>query len=103
MIFVVATIELIEGKRHDFLERVRELVPQVRAEKGCVEYSPAIDFPSGIKAQVPQRENVVVMMEKWQDLKSLEAHLTAPHMLEYRQDVKNWVIKTQLWVLQPAL
>jgi quinol monooxygenase YgiN len=103
MIFVVATIELIEGKRYDFVERVRKLVPQVRAEKGCVEYSPAIDFPSGIKGQVPQGENVVVMMEKWQDLKSLEAHLTAPHMLEYRQDVKNWVIKTQLWVLQPAL
>ncbi|HXZ37664.1 MAG TPA: antibiotic biosynthesis monooxygenase family protein, partial [Thermodesulfobacteriota bacterium] len=43
MIYVVATIELAEGKRDDFLKRVRQLVPEVRAEKGCVEYGPAID------------------------------------------------------------
>ena len=102
MIYVVATIELAEGKRDDFLKRVRQLVPEVRAEKGCLEYGPAIDTPTGIKAQMPLRENVVVMLEKWQDVKSLEAHLTAPHMLKYREDVKGMVGKTQLQVLQPA-
>ena len=91
MIYVVATIELAEGKRNDFLKRVRQLVPEVRAEKGCVEYGPAIDVPTGLKAQIPLRENVVVMMEKWEDLKSLETHLTAPHMLKYREDVKGMV------------
>ncbi len=103
MIYVVATIELAEGKRNDFLKRVRQLVPEVRAEKGCMEYGPAIDFPTGMKAQLPVGKNVVAMMEKWEDLKSLEAHLTAPHMLKYREDVKGWVVKTQLQVLQPAL
>jgi quinol monooxygenase YgiN len=102
MIHVVATIELAEGKRDDFLKRVRQLVPEVRAEKGCMEYGPAIDFPTGIKAQMPLRGNVVVMLEKWQDVKSLEAHLGAPHMLKYREDVKGMVVKTQLQVLQPA-
>ncbi len=102
MIYVVATIELAEGKRGDFLKRVRQLVPEVRAEKGCIEYGPAIDASTGIKAQIPLRENVVVMMEKWQDVKSLEAHLSAPHMLKYREDVKGMVVKTQLQVLQPA-
>ncbi|NWF53241.1 MAG: antibiotic biosynthesis monooxygenase [Syntrophaceae bacterium] len=103
MIYVVATIELAEGKRDDFLKRVRRLVPEVRAEKGCLEYGPAIDTPTGIKAQLPLRENVVMMLEKWEDVKSLEAHLTAPHMLKYREDVKGMVVKTQLQVLQPAL
>jgi quinol monooxygenase YgiN len=102
MIYVVATIELAEGKRNDFLKRVRQLVPEVRAEKGCVEYGPAIDVPTGFKAQMPLRENVVVMMEKWEDLKSLETHLTAPHMLKYREDVKGMVAGTKLQVLQPA-
>jgi quinol monooxygenase YgiN len=102
MIHVVATIELAEGKRDDFLKRVRQLVPEVRAEKGCMEYGPAIDTPTGIKAQMPLRGNVVVMLEKWQDVKSLEAHLGAPHMLKYREDVKGMVVKTQLQVLQPA-
>lgn len=103
MIHVVATIELAEGKRDDFLNRVRRLVPEVRAEKGCVEYGPAVDFPTGIKVQIPLRENVVVMLEKWDHLHSLEAHLTAPHMLRYREDVKGMVVRTQLQVLQPAL
>jgi quinol monooxygenase YgiN len=102
MIHVVATVELAEGKRDDFLKRVQQLVPEVRAEKGCIEYGPAIDTPTGIKAQMPLRQNVVVMLEKWQDVKSLEAHLSAPHMLKYREDVKGMVAKTQLQVLQPA-
>jgi len=102
MIYVVATVELAEGKRDDFLKRVQQLVPEVRAEKGCIEYGPAIDTPTGIKAQMPLRQNVVVMLEKWQDVKSLEAHLSAPHMLKYREDVKGMVAKTQLQVLQPA-
>ena len=102
MIYVVATIELAEGKRDDFLKRVRHLVPEVRAEKGCLEYGPAIDISTGIKAQMPLRENAVVMVEKWQDVKSLEAHLSAPHMLKYREDVKGMVMGTKLQVLQPA-
>jgi quinol monooxygenase YgiN len=102
MIHVIATIELKEGKRNAFLKRVQQLVPKVRAEKGCLEYGPAVDVPAGIKVQTPVRENVVTMVEKWEDLKSLEAHLSAPHMLEYREDVKDMVVGTKLQVLQPA-
>lgn len=102
MIYVIATIELAEGKRNDFLKRVQRLVPKVRAETGCLEYGPAVDVPTGIKVQIPIRENVVTMMEKWADLKSLEAHLSTPHMQEYREDVKGMVVGTKLQVLQPA-
>jgi quinol monooxygenase YgiN len=102
MIYVIAAIELAEGKRNDFLKRVQQLVPKVRAEKGCLEYGPAIDVPTGIKVQIPIRENVVTMVEKWADLKSLEAHLSAPHMLQYREDVKGMVAGSKLQVLQPA-
>jgi len=103
MIYVIATIELAEGKRDDFLKRVQRLVPMVRAEKGCLEYGPVVDVPTGIKVQIPIRENVVTMMEKWVDLKSLEVHLSTPHMQEYRQDVKGIVAGSKLQVLQPAL
>jgi quinol monooxygenase YgiN len=102
MIYVIAAIELKPGKREDFLKRVRQLVPKVLAEKGCLEYGPAVDFLTGIKAQVPLGENFVVMMEKWEGVKDLEAHLTAAHMMEYRQDIKDMVVGTKLQVLQPA-
>jgi quinol monooxygenase YgiN len=102
MIYVIAAIELKPGKRDDFLKRVRQLVPKVLAEKGCIEYGPALDFLTGIKAQIPLGDNFVVMMEKWDGVKDLEAHLTAPHMMEYRQDIKDMVVGTKLQVLQPA-
>ncbi len=102
MIHVIATIELMEGKRDEFLKKVQQLVPKVKAEKGCLEYGPAIDVPTSIKAQMPVRENVVIMIEKWADLKSLEIHLSAPHMLEYREAVKGMVVGTKLQILQPA-
>jgi quinol monooxygenase YgiN len=103
MIYVVATVELKDGKRNDFLKRVRQLVPKVRAENGCLDYGPAIDVPTGIKVQIPVRENVVTMVEKWTDLKALEAHLSAPHMQEYREDVKGMVLGIKLQVLEPAV
>ena len=102
MIHVIATIELMEGKRDEFLKKVQQLVPKVKAEKGCLEYGPAIDVPTSIKAQMPVRENVVIMIEKWTDLKALEIHLSAPHMLEYREAVKGMVVGTKLQILQPA-
>ncbi|HAB11390.1 MAG TPA: antibiotic biosynthesis monooxygenase, partial [Planctomycetaceae bacterium] len=41
MIFVLATIELAEGRRDDFLAAFQQVVPLVRAEEGCLEYGPA--------------------------------------------------------------
>ncbi len=102
MIHVLATIELKPGKREDFLKRVYQLIPKVRAEKGCLEYGPAIDAVTGLKAQIPLGENFVVIIEKWAELKDLEAHLTAPHMTEYRQEIKDMVAGTKLQVLRPA-
>ncbi|MCB1804272.1 MAG: antibiotic biosynthesis monooxygenase, partial [Candidatus Competibacteraceae bacterium] len=41
-------------------------------------------------------------IEKWESLAALEAHLTAPHMLEYRQKVKDFVNGSTIHILQPA-
>lgn len=48
VIHVLATTEVKEGKRAEFLEAFSKLVPLVRAEDGCIEYTPAIDVLSGI-------------------------------------------------------
>lgn len=102
MIHVIATIEVKPGKREALLKRISQLVPKVRAEKGCIEYGPAIDAPTAIKAQIPLGDNFVVILEKWEGLKELETHLAAPHMIEYRQDVKDMVAGVKLQILQPA-
>lgn len=102
MIHVIATIEVAPGQREAFLKEFRHLVPQVRAEAGCLEYGPAVDVTTGIAAQGTPRENVVTVVEKWSDLDALRAHLVAPHMEAYRPRVKHLVRSTTLQVLEPA-
>ena len=102
MIHVVAAIQLVPGRREDFLKEFKAIVPAVLAEKGCVEYVPTIDLETNVGAQPPLRADVVTVVEKWEDIPSLEAHLMAPHMLEYRAKVKDLVQSTQVLILEPA-
>ncbi len=102
MIHVIATIELNDGTRDEFLKHFRELAPQVRAETGCIEYGAAIDLETSLPAQAPPDTSAVTVIEKWESIEALERHLTAPHMLSYRQTVKDFVRGVQLRVLKPV-
>jgi quinol monooxygenase YgiN len=102
MLIVLATIELNPGKREAFLAEFRKIVPAVRAEAGCIEYFPAIDTASGLPVQGPLREDLVIVVEKWESLAALQAHLVAPHMMEYRPKVKEFVKNVSLQLLAPA-
>lgn len=99
MIHVVASIRIKEGKVAEFLEIFKENVPNVLEEKGCIQYVPTVD----IDADLPQQNldgNLVTLIEKWEDLESLKVHLVAPHMLAYREKVKDMVEDLSLRVLQ---
>ncbi|MFO0868346.1 MAG: putative quinol monooxygenase [Pirellulales bacterium] len=102
MIHVIATIELHPGRRADFLREFHRIVPAVRQEEGCLEYGPTVDLATGLSAQLPLRADTVTIVEKWETLAHLQAHLVAPHMVEYRPRVKDLVIRTTLQVLEPA-
>ena len=102
MIVVLAVVELHPGRCEDFLREFRQIIPAVRAENGCLEYFPTVDFPSGLSAQPPVRSDVVTICEKWTSLETLQAHLAAPHKAAYRPKVKEMVIKTTLHVLESA-
>jgi quinol monooxygenase YgiN len=102
MLHVVATITLHPGRRERFLKEFLAIVPEVRAEDGCVEYGAGVDVPSGLAAQPPLRSDVVVVVEQWRDLAALQAHLVAPHMMAYRERVKDMVVTVELQVLAPV-
>jgi quinol monooxygenase YgiN len=102
MVHVIATIEVAAGKRAEFLDQFAWVVPQVRAEDGCLEYGAAVDVPTPIPVQLAPRPDVVVVVEKWESVSALQAHLAAPHMAEYRQRVKDLVKCVTLQVLEPA-
>lgn len=102
MIYVIVTVELKPGRREDFLAEFRKIVPIVRAEKGCLEYGPHVDAETGIEMQQPTGGDVVTVIEKWESVESLQAHLVAPHMIEYRPKVKPMIERSTLSILAPT-
>ncbi|MCA9122206.1 MAG: antibiotic biosynthesis monooxygenase [Planctomycetaceae bacterium] len=102
MIYVIATIEIVEGRREAFVKAFLANVPNVLAEQGCIEYQPTTDLATEIKAQPAVRDSVVTIVEKWESLDALNAHLVAPHMISYRETVKDLVKGASLQILEPA-
>ncbi len=102
MIHVIATIGIVPGQRDRFLAVFRDLVLTVRAEAGCIEYGPAIDVADALDGQSAARSDTVTVMEKWDDVAALRRHLASPHMLKYRETVKDFVTAVEVQVLEPA-
>jgi quinol monooxygenase YgiN len=101
MITVIASIHLKENQKSKFIKIFKANIPNVLAEKGCIEYVPTVDVPTGLSIQELDK-NVVTIVEKWNRLEDLQAHLTAPHMLAYKKDVETLVEKMSLKVLEQA-
>jgi quinol monooxygenase YgiN len=101
MIHVIATIRTAPGRRGELIAAFRELIPAVRAEAGCIEYGTAIDLQTPITAQAPVRDDAVTVVEKWDSVAALQAHLVAPHMLSHRERVKNVVTNVEIRILEP--
>ena len=101
MIHVIASIHVKEGRLSEFIEIFKSNVPNVLSEKGCIEYVPTIDVPTGLPPQELDK-NVVTIVEKWDCLDDLQAHLSAPHMLAYKEKVETIVEKVSLKVLERA-
>lgn len=102
MIHVLATITLASGAQEAWLEEFARLVPEVLAEDGCIEYGAAVEVASGIPVQAPARPDVVMVIEKWSDLGALTAHLEAPHMVAWRERMRDLMTGASLQVLTPA-
>ncbi len=55
-----------------------------------------------ITAQVRLGDDRVVVVEKWESVAALKAHMVAPHMQAFRARVKDYVKGMELRVLSPA-
>lgn len=101
MINVIATVKVKEGMAAEFIELFKSNVPNVLKEKGCIEYFPAVDLPTGLPPQ-EMNENVVTVLEKWESLDDLMAHLSAPHMAAQMEKEKDLVEGMAIKILQKA-
>jgi quinol monooxygenase YgiN len=102
MIHVVAVLTAKPGKREEILRHFHANVPAVRAEKGCVEYGPAIDAEAAPGFQAKVGPDTFLVIEKWESMDALKAHAAAPHMVAYAAKVKELIASRTIHVLQPA-
>ena len=101
MVSVVATIKIKPGTREQFLEHFLKLVPTVLAENGCIEYFPTVDAETGMDVQA-RDSDAVTILEKWESVDALKAHLAAPHMDTFREQVGSIITDMNVKVLSSA-
>jgi quinol monooxygenase YgiN len=101
MIHVLALIETTAGHREDFLREFAQVAIPVRQEAGCIEYGAAVDAVTDLPMQQKLGETSLLIVEKWESLDHLKAHLVAPHMSEYRIKIKSFVQSVHLQILEP--
>jgi len=102
MIHVLAIVTTQPGQRAVVLERFRANVPNVRAEAGCIEYEATVDALPALQFQTELGLDTFAVVEKWESIAALEAHLAAPHMAAYAASVKELIASRAIHVLTVA-
>jgi quinol monooxygenase YgiN len=102
MIHVLAIITAKSGMRDKILEAFHANMPAVHAEKGCVEYGPAIDAEGAGAMQAKFGPDTFVVIEKWESLDALKAHAASPHMAAYAAKTREMIASRVIHVLQPG-
>jgi quinol monooxygenase YgiN len=102
MIHVLAIITAKAGMRDKILEAFHANMPAVHAEKGCVEYGPAVDAEGAGAMQAKFGPDTFVVIEKWESLDALRAHAASPHMAAYAAKTRDMIASRVIHVLQPG-
>jgi quinol monooxygenase YgiN len=102
MIHVLAIITAKPGKRDEILTHFRANMPAVHAEKGCIEYGPAVDAEEFGAMQAKFGPDTFVVIEKWESADALKAHSAAPHMAAYGAKTKDLVANRAIHILEPG-
>lgn len=100
MIHLIAYITAQPGKRAELLKAFHTVIPDVRAEPGCIEYAPAVDADDFPGVAAPIGPDTYAVVEKWASAEALRAHMAAPHMKEYAARTKHLIAGRVLHVMR---
>jgi quinol monooxygenase YgiN len=84
MIIVNATITVKPGERDNIILTSNDLFESTRLEKGCISYNL---FAS------TEDDNVLMMIEQWENFGDLEAHMQTEQFLSYVKDIEDMIDK----------
>ena len=98
MIHVVALITAQPGKRDELLKAFSEVLPQVHAETGCIEYTPVVDSTEP-GSQSRLGSDTYMVIEKWERIADLRAHAASDHMKDFAKKTGHLVADRKVYVL----
>ena len=84
MFVVIARNKINPGCADKFIEVVKDLIPIVRSEDGCISYDLCRDVDP------ETREEYLTFVEEWQSAAHHKAHIETSHMAEFRTKVKDF-------------
>ena len=96
MVHVFARVELNPNCMEKFMQILKNNIPNVLAEEGCIRYEACLDV------NPETRDQFVSIVETWASNEHLKAHLATPHMAQYRIDVKDLRANTTVTVVEPV-
>jgi quinol monooxygenase YgiN len=102
MIHVLAIVTAKPGLRDAVLKEFRANVPNVYAEKGCIEYGLVIDAEGAGSIQTALGRDSFAVIEKWESMEALKAHGAAPHMAAHAEKTRPMIGNRVIHVLSPA-
>ena len=88
---------------NDYISKTLSVVPQVRAENGCRMYTLLKDAKTDWEKPMRFGERTLWMVEKWDSIEALKAHIDAPHMKAFGPTVRNMRKSSTFHVLEPIV
>ena len=86
----------------DYAGRTLSVVPTVRAEDGCRMYTLLRDAATDWDKPMRFGERTMWMLEKWDSVDALKAHLDTPHMKAFGPTVRPMRTSSTFHVLEPV-
>jgi len=104
MLTVIAEIRTRPGQHHRqaVLDEFVKIIPTVLKEEGCHGYAPMVDAAAGVSFQ-PTAPDSISMVELWETVAHLEAHLQTAHMNAWSEAVKGNVLETHIRILEQGV
>lgn len=96
MIYVIARAEILPEKFQDYMAELEKIVPDVRAEEGCIGYEPCADI------SVDGEERFVTIIEMWESEAHWRKHMTTPHMAAFKAAARAWRVGNTVYAVRPA-
>ena len=92
MIFVISTVHLKPGALEACLAAARPCIAGTVKEDGCISYD--------VHTSVTDPDKIV-FVERWESRAHLDAHMTTPHFLVWREQGPQFIASRRVEIITP--